>query len=162
MKSAEKRTSHLIANFKDGIAEGWHFKVKECFKTELDIRLTPRTEKKIVSLDWTQGQYFCFSEGQTFYDINHISNTWKDELINIKQACQVVEAEPNSPLKVYDSVSKRSNYLLKEGYVRFLIYKPNYNNTYLTPEIGYNLTQYDFVSFLKTGNIPAKAITHNE
>ena len=39
-----KRSDKLIATFKEGFADNWYMAVKECFRSQLDIKYTSRIE----------------------------------------------------------------------------------------------------------------------
>src|SRR5690349_8992526 len=100
-----RRSTDLIANFTDGFADGWHMALKESFKMELDIKLTLRKKNKISYIEWTQGPYYCFSEGQLIYDTREAYTCWKDALKNVNVACQVFAAKPNIPIKIDNEIT---------------------------------------------------------
>jgi hypothetical protein len=135
-KRAE-RSPDLIADFVEGFAVGWHMALKESFKMELDIKLT------WINKIWTQGPYYCFSEGQIFYDTKEAYSCWQDALNKVNLACQIIAAKPNMPLKTVN----------EKGYVQFLLFRPDEERKKLIPFVGYNLSQDNFVNFLKTGNL---------
>jgi len=143
----------LIANFIDGFASDWFMALKDSFKIELDIKLTERKKNKISYLEWTQGPYYCFSEGQLIYDDPEAYTCWQDALNKVNTACQIVEAKPNTPIKIDYERDEKSEYRVLDGYVKFLLFKPDEGRTKLFPYVGYNLSQNDFVHFLKTGTI---------
>jgi len=151
--TSTKRSTTLIANFIDGFASGWVMALKDSFKMELDIKLTERKKNKISYLEWTQGPYYCFSEGQLIYDAPEAYTCWQNALNKVNTACQIVEAMPNTPIKIDNERNGKSEYRVLEGYVKFLLFKPDEGRTKLLPYVGYNLSQNDFVHFLKTGNI---------
>ena len=148
-----ERSTELIVNFVDGFADGWFMAVKESFKEELDIKLTERKESKISILVWTQGPDFCFSEGQTFYDSCQSYGEWKTAMKHINIACQIVEAKPNMYVKHTDELTGEKSSMTHQGYVKFVLYKPNDNRDGLTAFIGYHLTQNQFVKFLQYGDL---------
>lgn len=148
-----KRSTVLIANFVNGFADGWHMTLKDSFKNELDIRLTERKKNKTSYLEWTQGPYYCFSEGQLIYDVPEAYSGWNDALNKVSTACQIVEAKPNTPIKIDNTQNGKSEYRVLDGYVKFLLFKPDEGRTKLVPYVGYTLSQNDFVRFLKTGTI---------
>lgn len=39
-----KRSDKLIATFKEGFADNWYMAVRDCFRTQLDIKYTSRIE----------------------------------------------------------------------------------------------------------------------
>jgi hypothetical protein len=128
-----ERSPELIANFVEGFADGWYIALKESFKKELDIKLTG------INRIWTQGPYFCFSEGQVFYDSREGYNCWREALKKVNVACQIIAATPNTRVI--------------EGSVQIVMFKPDEERTTLFPYVGYNLSQDNFVDFLKTGKL---------
>jgi hypothetical protein len=148
-----KRTTDLIANFVEGYADGWHLALKESFKMELDIKLTERKKNKIAYYEWIQGPYFCFSEGQIFYDVKEAYSCWQDALKKVNLACQIVASKPNIPLKILNEISEKTEFWVIEGNVQFVLFRPDEGRTKLIPFVGYNLTQNDFVDFLKNGKL---------
>lgn len=151
-KRAE-RTTDLIANFVEGFADGWHMALRESYKMELDIKFIERSKNKISYFEWTQGPYYCFSEGQLIYDSKDAYTCWQDALNKINLACQIVAAKPNIPIKVDNEVTGKPEFRVLEGYVQFVLFKPDQGRTRLVPYVGYNLSQRDFVNFLKTGQL---------
>lgn len=152
LKKAE-RSSVLIANFVEGFADGWHMALKESFKMELDIKFTERKKNKISYYEWTQGPYYCFSEGQLIYDSKEAYICWQEALKKVNLACQVVAAKPNIPIKIDNEAAGKSEYRVLDGYVQFVLFKPDEGRTKLVPFVCYNLSQNDFVVFLKTGKL---------
>lgn len=148
-----KRSTNLIANFVDGFADGWYMAIKESFKMELDIKLTPRKKNKQSYDEWTQGPYYCFSEGQIIYDTKVAYNCWIDALKCVTTACQIVEAKPNMPIKTENATTDKPEYKVLDGYVRFMLFKPDDEQTKLIPYVDYKFSQNDFVRFLKTGQL---------
>lgn len=151
--ASTKRSPDLNANFIEGFADGWHMALKDSFKMELDIKLTERKKNKISYFEWTQGPYYCFSEGQLIYDTREAYTCWQDALKYVNLACQVVAAKPNIPIKIDNEVTGKSGVKVLEGYVKFLLFKPDEERTKLVPYVGYHLSQNDFVNFLKTGEL---------
>jgi len=152
LKKAE-RSTNLIANFVKGFAVGWHMALKESFKMELDIKFTERRKDKISYYEWTQGPYYCFSDGQVIYDSEDAYTCWQDALKKVNLACQIVSAKPNIPLKHDNEVTGKPEYRVLEGYVDFVLFKPDEGRTKLVPFVCYNISQNDFVVFLKTGKL---------
>lgn len=143
-----RRTDELLASFVDGYAEGWFMAVGEQFRNELDIKYTKRVVNKVDYYKWTQGPYFCFAEGQVFYDSPYGYGIWSEALKKIKMACKIVEAKPNT-LSADELIdSKRT---INKGYVKFNLYEPNIERTFLTTIKECELSQDDFVFFLQTG-----------
>jgi hypothetical protein len=148
-----KRSVDLQATFIDGFADGWYMALKDSFKMELDIELTERKKNKTSYYEWTQGPYFCFSEGQIIYDVKEGYSCWQDALQKVNLACQVIVAKPNLPLKSKNTDTDKTEFRIIEGYVQFLLFKPDDARTKLVPFVGYNLSQNNFVNFLKTGEL---------
>ena len=151
-----KRTSHLIADFVEGFAKGWFMAVKESFRNELDIKYLPRKKDKITYYEWSQGPYYCFSQGQTIYDSPLAYRAWELAIKNINNVCQIVDAQPNMPVRIFDESLRKNIICVKEGHVRFVILKPNNERTELIEHSRYELSQNNFVTFLKTGELPLR------
>lgn len=149
--ASTKRSTDLNASFTDGFADGWSMALKDSFKMELDIKLTERKKNKLSSYEWTQGPYYCFSDGQLIYDTKEAYTCWQDALKKVNLACQIVAAKPNIPVKVDNEITGKPEFRVLEGYVQFVLFKPDEGRTRLVPYVGYNLSQNDFVNFLKTG-----------
>jgi len=147
------RSTELIATFEDGFAVGWHMAVRECFKEELDIKLIDRIKHKISYIEWTQGPYFCFSEGQIFYDSKQGYSNWHNAMANINIACQIIEAKPNVPDKYVNEITGKNNFKISEGYVKFVLFKPNAERNKLKADDEYHMTQNQFVKFLQYGEL---------
>jgi hypothetical protein len=150
-ESLGRRSNKLIAEFVDGFAVGWHMAIKDTFRNELDIKYLPRKKQKQTHYEWSQGPYFSFSEGQIIYDTPKGYERWDSALKYIKKACQVIEAKPNIPSR--NELTHGSKYFAANGFVKFLLLKPNEDRTHLEGFICYNLSQNDFVDFLRTGKI---------
>jgi hypothetical protein len=106
---------------------------------------TPKTSKKTRPvMKWTQGDDYCFTEGDILYDTPQAYlPLWKDALKHISLACQVVRAVPNT----FDADTGK----VKKGYVTFILLKPNEDRTKLETTGQYHLTQNEFVEYLRTG-----------
>ena len=146
-KERQDRSLNLITDFIDGYAEGWYFAVGECFKDQLDIKYTDRVVNGKKTKRWTQGPYFCFAEGQVIYNTPNGYLQWSEALKRIKLHCFVIRAVPNR-------LDSKGN--LINGAVVFKLSKPNKNKDGLETIGQHNLTQNDFVEFLKTGVLAAK------
>lgn len=151
--ASTKRTADLNASFIEGFADCWYMALKESFKMELDIKLTERKKNKISYYEWTQGPYYCFSEGQLIYDVRDAYTCWQASLKKVNLACQIVAAKPNIPIKIDNEVTGKPESRVLEGYVQFILFKPNEERTKLIPYVGYDFSQDDFVNFLKTGQL---------
>ncbi len=135
-KTRQIRSLDLIANFVDGYAVGWHFKVGDYFKDQLDIQLTLRKEGGKSVMRWTHGKLYCF-------DIGHVIYSGKDTNI----VCQVQRAVPNR----IDESGKIIN-----GSVTFTWTRFDNKGAYVETVEQYHLTQNDFVDYLKTGELKEK------
>lgn len=151
-----KRSTELIANFVEGYATNWSFAMKECFKMELNIEFTARKKDKATYYEWTQGPYYCFSEGQVFYDVKEGYTCWQEALKKVNQACQIIAAKPNTPLKFDNEITGKTEFRVLEGYVQFSLFKPDEARTKLVSYAEHTLSQNDFVTFLKTGKIKSE------
>lgn len=153
-KGKSTRSLNLIAKFVDGYAEGWKMAVNETFKDELDIKLTKRVidQKNVEVL--TQGPYFNFKEGHILYDTPKAYTTWNEALKHIKLACRIIRAKPRALSTNSQISSKRT---IDDGVVAFLTYKPDENRTILQEISEHEMTQVEFVNFLKTGFIDDKS-----
>ncbi len=149
--TSTRRSTDLNACFVDGFADGWHMALKDSFRMELDIKLTERKKNRESYYEWTQGPYYCFSEGQLIYDSRKAYASWQDALKSVSLACQIVTAKPNMPLKYDNELTGKTEFRVLEGYVQFLLFKPDEERTKLVPYIGYTLSQNEFVNFLKAG-----------
>lgn len=76
----QKRSSALIATFRDGYAAGWAFAIKECFKEALDIKYTSIKRKKTEIKIWTQGTSFSFKSGSIFFSHIKAYSNYKEFL----------------------------------------------------------------------------------
>ena len=139
-----KRHTQLIADFVNGYAEGWFMAVKECYRNELDVKLTERKKNKQSYSEWTQGPYFSFAEGHLFYDTPKAYRKWGQALKIMKKACKITSSTPTI-------LDKNKN--LVEGTVNFTTYKPDKKATSLIAIQDYKVSQREFVDFLKTGQL---------
>jgi hypothetical protein len=144
-----RRHTNLIASFVKGYADGWFMAVKECYRSELDIKFTERKKNKQSYWEWTQGPYLSFAEGHLFYDTPKAYEKWEQALKAIKIACQVTSATPTI-------LGKNKN--LVDGTVTFTLYNPDKEHTSLIAVKEYELSQKEFVNFLKTGVLNEQSI----
>lgn len=144
-----RRHTNLIANFVSGYADGWFMAVKECYRNQLDIKLTERKKNKQSYLEWTQGPYFSFAEGHLFYDTPKAYKKWNQAIKAIKIACKITSATPTM-------LDKNKNLL--EGVVNFTIYKPDKQLESLIATRDYKVSQEGFVNFLRTGRVDGHSI----
>lgn len=160
LRKVSGRGTNLIANFSDGFAEGWFMAVRDCFREQLDIRLTERIVgyqsddgkklKKIVS-EWTQGRCYSFAREHILYDTPKAYLRWDEALKHINVACKVISAAPNELVRVDDGPIKVPTF--QEGWVDIEISKPNTERLGLVAVGTYHLSQDSFVYFLKTGQM---------
>ncbi len=143
------RHTNLIANFVNGYADGWFMAVKECYRNQLDIKLTERKKNKQSYLEWTQGPYFSFAEGHLFYDTPKAYKKWGQALKAIRIACKITSATPSI-------LNKNKN--LVEGVVNITTYKPDKECESLITVRNYKVSQREFVNFLKTGRLNGRSI----
>ena len=148
-----EKTTDLIAEFVEGFADGWYMAVKESFKMELNIEYTERKKDKVSYYEWTQGPYYKFSEGQIIYDSKIAYVCWDDALTYVNLACQIISSKSNIPIKYKNEETDKTEFKVIEGYVEFLLFKPDDERTKLVPFVCYNLSQNNFVNFLKTGQL---------
>lgn len=80
-----RRSSALIANFKNGYAVGWRFAVKDIFKDALDIKLTNVTYDGKEYQVWTQGTSYQFHRGDVFYS-DKIGYESPNDFLNLSNA----------------------------------------------------------------------------
>jgi hypothetical protein len=139
-----RRHTNLIANFVNGYADGWFMAVKECYRNQLDIKLTERKKNKQSYLEWTQGPYFSFAEGHLFYDTPKAYKKWEQALKVINKACKITSATP--------TILDRNKNLV-EGTVNLTMYKPDEKAKSLIAVRDYKVSQKEFVNFLKTGQL---------
>ncbi len=144
--SRKNRSTELIAKFINGYAEGWFFAVGESFKDELDIKLTDRKENGKTVKVLTQGPYYSFKEGHTFYDTPDGYLEWQEALKRISLICEVIRGTPNQTGDDQGMIS---------GGVTFTLSKPNRDKTNIETIGQHTVTQDEFVEYLKTGNMPS-------
>lgn len=165
-----KRDLNLIANFVNGYAEGWYFAIGECFRDALDIKYTERIEpfcidgirqyetiekngvikKKLLTnkvMKWTQGPYISFAEGDSIYDTPEAYLPWGMAIKHIKLMCKVIRSIPNN----CDTDGR-----FVTGHITFTLSKPNENRDGLEKIGQYELTQNQFVDYLRSGVLPIK------
>lgn len=155
------KSRKLIANFKNGFAEGWYFAVPEAYRDALDITQEERavtlkhTEvgkdgsktyriEKHKEMTWVQGRNFSFKKGDVIYDTPKAYEEWSEALKHIKYSIQVTEAKPNT----VDHDGPVA------GMVRFDIYTPNRAKSGIDKVASREITQDEFVSLLKHGRLP--------
>jgi hypothetical protein len=159
------RSLILIADFVNGYAKGWHFAVGDCFKDELDIKYTPRKEAGKEVMRWTQGMEYHFAEGNLIYDTPKAYLQWSEALKHINCVCSVLLAKPNKWVEVKKSKTetdskkrKKKEWKLIKGHVHFKLSKPNAERDGLQAVGSYDLTQNEFVAFLKTGVLNGRPV----
>lgn len=138
------RSTDIDPVFKDGFSVGWHFVLPAAYKPELDIRLTERVEDGKTVLRWTQGPFYCFTEGQVIYDTRKAYQVWSEALGHIGRYCKIINAAACS-------IGPENEFL--SGQVFFRIRQPNADQKGVEDMGTYRMTQVDFVEFLKTGEL---------
>jgi hypothetical protein len=161
------RSLILIAEFVKGYAKGWHFAVGECFKDELDIKYTPRKEAGQEVMRWTQGVEYHFAEGHLIYDTPKAYLQWSEALKHINCVCSVLSARPNKWVVLNKSKTEtdsnkrkkqKKEWKLISGHVHFKISKPDAERVSLQTVGSYDLTQNEFVEFLKNGVLQGQPV----
>lgn len=79
---------------------------------------------------------YDFAAGDTLYDVDTTAEVWSDAAANVGVAVQVVTATPGA-----------------EGQLRYLIYRPNEKRTQLVRGESITVTQEEFNSLLRTGQL---------
>ena len=153
-----KRSDRLIATFKEGYADNWYMAVRDCFRSQLDIKYTSRIEnqskgdlKTEVRL-WTQGPRIAFDKGHIFYDTPYGYRLWNEALKHVKLACVVINGKPNDVKKEKSPNSKKKINKLIDGYVEVEFLTPNNDKTKLIKRDEKKMSQNEFVEFLMSGN----------
>ena len=132
-----KRSDKLIATFKEGFADNWHMAVRDCFRTQLDIKYTSRIENRPIGAQkrevklWTQGPRIAFDKGHIFYDTRHGYRQWSDAIKHVKLACIVVNGKPNDVKKEKFPTSNKKVRKLIDGFVEVEFLIPNNDKTKL-------------------------------
>jgi hypothetical protein len=153
-KRPANRSIDLSANFADDYAAGWFMAVHSCFRSSLDIELTPRmkkdpeTGKNREEMVWTQGTppIYNFACGDILYDAKKVyGRTWGDTLADISVLLQVVEAAPDEPDSLKSKVA---------GFVVAREYRPRSDQSGVDFVKTHRMTQDEFVATLKTGLLP--------
>ena len=154
-----KRGAKLIATFKEGYADNWHMAVKESFRSQLDIKYTPRIvsqSKGAIKREvkrWTQGPRIAFDKGNIFYDTPYGYQEWNQALKHIKLACIVNNGKPNDVKKKKCPNSKENKIELIDGFVEVEFLVPNNDKTKLIKRDEKKMSLNEFVEFLMHGNI---------
>lgn len=169
-----RRSTALIANFKDGYVLGWRFAVNEAFKEALDIKRTKITFEKNIYEAWTQGTSYQFQRGDTFYSDKLGYTAW-DEFIKLPDAVVLQikydcysgyetiayfegvltgDFNPNrliTPKKLEQAPILMESQSYDPGTVTVEMLIPNENKTGLTTIDELTMTQDDFISLLQSG-----------
>jgi hypothetical protein len=155
---SKRSSTWLIATFKDGYAENWHMAVRDSFRSQLDIKYTPRIDKKSeghgkrIDKLLTQGPRIAFDKGHIFYDTPLGYQVWAKAIKHIKHACVVIDAKPNN-VKIGAATNASGNTKeLIEGFVEVELLVPNNDKTKLIKYDVKKMSQIEFVEFLITGN----------
>jgi len=154
-----KRSDRLIATFKEGYADNWYMAVRDCFRSQLDIKYTSRIEnqskgalKREVKL-WTQGPRIAFDKGHIFYDTPYGYQLWDEAIKHIKLACVVTNGQPNDVKKEKSPNSKKKINKLIDGFVEVEFLIPKNDKTKLIKSDEKKMSQNEFVEFLMYGNL---------
>jgi hypothetical protein len=133
--------------------------VRDCFRSQLDIKYTSRIEnqskgalKTEVKL-WTQGPRIAFDKGHIFYDTPYGYQLWNEAIKHVKLACVVINGKPNDVKKEKSLNSKKNINKLIEGFVEVEILVPNIDKTKLIKREEKKMSQNEFVEFLMCGNL---------
>jgi len=154
-----KRSDRLIASFKEGYADNWYMAVKDCFRSQLDIKYTSRIENQLngvlkteVKL-WTQGPRIAFDKGHIFYDTPYGYQLWDEAIKSLKLACIVTNSKPNDVKKEESLNNKKKINQLIDGFVEVEFLVPNIDKTKLIKRDEKKMSQNEFVEFLIYGNL---------
>jgi hypothetical protein len=157
LAKGNKRSTTLIATFKDGYAENWHMVVRDSFRSQLDIKYTSRIERRSkgdgkseVKL-WTQGPRIAFDKGHIFYDTPLGYQVWDKAIKHIKYACVLIDGKPNDVIKEKAPNSNGNTNELIEGFVVVEFLVPNNDRTKLIKFDKKKMSQNEFVEFLMHG-----------
>jgi hypothetical protein len=154
-----KRSDRLIATFKEGYADNWYMAVRDCFRSQLDIKYTSRIEnqskgalKTEVKL-WTQGPRIAFDKGHIFYDTPYGYQLWNEAIKHVRLACVVINGKPNDVKKEKSLNRKKNINQLIDGFVEVEILAPNIDKTKLIKHDEKKMSQNEFVEFLIYGDL---------
>jgi len=145
----QQRLDDLIAEFvlcdNPGIehASSWHFCVPASFRAALDIKMTPRMVDRKQTMEWTQGSWFHFEEGDTIYDSPEAYKPWNVD--NFRVCLDIRRASPARPAGGPDRMKRYP------GTVIFDILTANDERTKLVKRRESALSQDDFVRLLIDG-----------
>lgn len=143
-----KRSSILIANFKDGASTGWAFSVPEAFAEALDIRREFRLFNKKRYPVITQGESFRFALGDKIYDseiVRRPNVTWCEALKEFRFMISITHATP--ALAYVDPETNEENEI--KGLVEFALSRSLGDR--VEPFMSFRTTQAEFVRFLQQG-----------
>jgi hypothetical protein len=163
-----KRSKELIAEFENKYAVNWVFKVNECFKDALDIKIGERKILGKATLVWTQGHIYCFQKGDTILDHEcKVNEKWSESLKHINYCLRVETAVPctiralgeeeilESTITEDEELEKKykqkKKYTLDHGNIKFNVLIPNQEKTALKIKETIECSQVEFVNILKNG-----------
>lgn len=167
------RREVLIAQFVDGFAAGWKFRVHVCLKDALDIKLSTITINKKTYQTWTQGHAFNFKEQTAIYSHDH--SNWseflkRDDAVCLKvmyatpagfENAEVMIGEFNggfitgagvlkpTPVENMDVELARQRY--DSGTLTVDILRPNTEKNAIEVVDTISISQVEFVALLQTG-----------
>jgi hypothetical protein len=134
------RSEELLLKLPEaGTGEGWRMQVPPCFNTSLDLRQTVRIKNKRQELVWTQGSWFAFEKGDTFYDDVRGYEPWQPASFSL-----CVQIRDARPVSVNDG--RRD-----PGIVNVDLFRPNNGGASVERAGSKCFTQDSFVRFLITG-----------
>lgn len=161
------RSKELIAEFENGYVKDWVFRVNECHRDSLDIKLTERKVKGVPSLVWTQGHIYNFQKGDLISDYIKQDEEWSETLKHINYSLQIETAAPcfmevlgGGQVTETDDIEEeekekkekeKKQYIVNHGYVKFNVFTPNPEKTALELKETKECTQVEFISILKNG-----------
>jgi len=94
---SDERMDDLLADLRDGFANGWEMAVGTCLRDALDIKHTDKVAGGRKGRGWTQGGSFAFSQGDTLYDTPLAYERWDIALQSIGKGYQVLGGAPSRP-----------------------------------------------------------------
>jgi hypothetical protein len=164
LRRTRKRTEAIDISFRDNLAEGWVFDVPEAFRFQLDILNLQCIDKErtrelrksrprdsdgkpatVYRMAWSRSviPVLRFDAGQVFYDPPSSRGlNWGKALKVLRQIVRVKAARP-------DEESGAA------GWVKFELCR--YTDGKAAPAEEHKVSQAAFVTFLRTGLLPAEA-----
>lgn len=169
------RRQALIANFVNNYAVGWRFKVHQCHRASLDIKLTDMTFNGKTKQVWTQGQAFNFIGGEVI-ESSHSADE-PNIALQIKfstpagfDTVDTIDGEFTGTFRKNNAATKKGE--LKVNSLPIEFHSQTYDEGNLTVDVYFfegdsftlkeriTLTQVEFVTLLQFGKV--MMITENE